>query len=123
MPKPQTPFQWSPREDTKSLEKKQNYLEKELRKIGVGVKFGSIKWDYWQAVLSRADECFAPFLVEVYKKGGKIGAYKSSIKEFNLDLRAEGFDFSEDLSWDIIENYPPKHLLINEYNRLVKRLG
>lgn len=123
VPKPQTPFQWSPREDTKSLEKKQNYLEKELRNIGVGVKFGSIKWDYWQAVLSRADENFAPFLVEVYNKGGKIGAYKSSIKEFDLDLRAEGFDFSEDLSWDIIENYPPKQFLINEYNRLVKRLG
>lgn len=122
VPKPQTPFQWSPREDTKSLEKKQIYLEKNLRKIGVGVKFSSIKWDYWQSVLSRADEKFAPFLVEVYKKGGKIGAYKSSIKEFNLDLNVEGLGFSDDLSWDIIENYPPKSLLINEYNRLIRRL-
>lgn len=124
VPKPQTPFQWTRREDTKSLEKKQAYLEKELRKIGVGVKFGSAKWDYWQTVLSRGGVELAPFLLEVYKRGGKIGAYKSSLKDLGLDITKtiEGFDLEENLPWDIIENYPPKQLLKNEYNRLLKRL-
>ena len=119
VPKPQTPFQWAKREDTLSLEKKQKYLEKELAKIGVSSKFSSIKWDYWQAVLSRGDSKLAPFLVEVYKNGGKIGAYKAAQKKLNMNFRQE-FDIEESLPWDIIENYPPKYLLQNEYKRLLK---
>ena len=123
VPKPQTPLQWCKREDTKSLEKKQKFLEKELAKLGFQSKFSSIKWDYWQTVLSRGDETLSPFLIEVYKKGGKIGAYKSALKELNLNISKfiNGFDIEEPLPWDFIENYPPKHLLINEYKRLLKR--
>ena len=122
VPKPQTPFQWSPREDSKKLEKKQKYLEKELSKIGVSSKFSSIKWDYWQTLLSRGGEELTPFLIEVYKKGGKNGAYKSVLKDLKIDISKSinGFDKNENLPWDIIENYPPKQLLINEYNRLLK---
>ena len=121
VPKPQTPLQWAKREDTKSLEKKQKFLEKELSKIGVASKFSSAKWDYWQSVLSRGGAELAEFLVKVYENGGKIGAYKSAQKELGLDLK-ESFDFEEELPWDIIENYPTKQLLINEYKRLAKRL-
>lgn len=123
VPKPQTPLQWSKREDSKTLENKQKYLEKELRKIGVGTKFGSVKWDYWQTVLSRGDETLAPFLIEVYKRGGKIGAYKSAQKDLGLDFTefVNGVNPEDKLPWDIIENYPPKNLLINEYKRLQKR--
>ncbi len=122
VPKPQTPLQWSKREDTKSLEAKQKYLEKELRKIGVDSKFSSVKWDYWQTLLSRGDEKLTEFLIEVYNKGGKNGAYKSVIKDLKLDISKpiEGFCFEESLPWDFIENYPPKQLLINENKRLQK---
>lgn len=120
VPKPQTPLQWAPREDTKSLEKKQKFLEKELAKLRIGSKFSSAKWDYWQTVISRGDESITPLLIEVYKQGGKLGAYKSAFKG-NLGKTIDGFDLDEDLPWDFIENYPPKKLLINEYNRLLKR--
>ena len=124
VPKPQTPLQWSPRENTKTLETKQKYLEKSLAKIGVGAKFCSIKWDYWQTILSRAGAEIAPFLIEVYKRGGKIGAYKSALKELKIDVTKaiEGYSIEETLPWEIVENYPPKQLLINEFNRLTKRL-
>lgn len=121
VPKPQTPFQWSKREDTKSLEKKQKYLEKGLAKIGVSAKFSSIKWDYWQTVLSRGDKTLTPLLVEVYKSGGKLGSYKSVFKNINPKF-IEGSSFEDILPWDIIENYPTKNLLVNEYNRLSKRI-
>lgn len=120
VPKPQTPFQWAKREDTKSLEKKQKFLEKEFAKLGIGSKFSSAKWDYWQTVISRGDESFAPLLIEVYKQGGKLGAYKSVFKG-KLGKTIDGFDLDEVLPWDFIENYPPKQLLINEHNRLIKR--
>ena len=122
VPKPQTPFQWAKRESTKSLEKKQKYLEKELSKLGISSKFSSIKWDYWQTVLSRSDEKISPLLVEVYRHGGKIGAYKSALKELDIDITKciEGFDFDEELPWDCIESNPPKSILMNEFKRLSK---
>ena len=124
VPKPQTPFQWEKREDIKSLEKKQKYLEKELSKIGMDSKFSSIKWDYWQTLLSRGDSNLAEFMIEVYKNGGKSGAYKSALKTLNLDIKKEieGFNIEDTLPWDCVENYPPKQLLINEYNRLYKKI-
>ncbi len=124
VPKPQTPFQWAKREDSKSLEKKQKFLEKELAKIGVKSKFSSIKWDYWQTVMSRGDKNLAGFMVEAYRNGGNIGAFKKALKNTNIDITKtiDGFKIDETLPWDIIKNYPHKQLLINEYNRLSKRL-
>ena len=66
VPKPNTPFQWFGRENTKSLEEKAAYLKKEMHKLGIEISVSSAKWDYWQAVLSRGDESFTEFLIEVY---------------------------------------------------------
>lgn len=121
VPKPHTPFQWSPREDTKSLEKKQKFLEKEFAKLGISSKFSSIKWDYWQSVLSRGGCELAPFLEEVYFNGGKIGAYKAALKKLNLKIK-DSFGIEEELPWDIIEIEPRKELLKNEYRRLQRHL-
>ena len=122
VPKPQTPLQWSKREDTKSLEKKQKFLEKELSKIGVSSKFSSVKWDYWQTVLSRGDSRIAELMVYVYKNGGKIGAYKSAQKELGINVSkfVDGFDMSEKLPWDALEYNPTKENLENEYRRISK---
>ena len=122
VPKPQTPLQWSKREDTKSLEKKQKYLEKELSKLGIQSKYSSAKWDYWQTVLSRSDETIAPLLIDVYKNGGKLGSYKSALKKYNINISKSinGFNFDENLPWDFIETTITKNHLINEYNRLAK---
>ena len=93
-----------------------------MSKLGVSSKFSSAKWDYWQTVLSRSDENIAPLLVEVYKAGAKTGAYKSAVKNLNIDITksTEGFDFDENLPWDCIESNPSKLLLKNEYIRLSK---
>ena len=122
VPKPRTPLQWGKREDTKSLEKKQKFLEKELSKLGISSKFSSPKWDFWQTVLSRSDKDITPMLIEVYKNGGKIGAYKSAVKKTGIDISksVNGFDTNETLPWDCIQSNPDKQLLLNEYNRLQK---
>ena len=124
VPKPQTPLQWAKREDTKSLEKKQKYLEKELAKLGINSKFSSAKWDYWQTLLSRGDDRLTEFLIEVYQNGGKIGAYKSALKKYDIDTDKfiNGYNLNDTLPWDFIENNPKKEFLMNEYNRLLKRI-
>ena len=122
VPKPHTPLQWCKREDTKSLEKKINYLTKEFHKIGMGVKFSSPKWDYYQTLLSRGDSTFADYMIEVYKQGGKLGAYKSAAKQLGIvtdKYTTREYLTEEQLPWDIIDIKPNKELLIHEYNRLM----
>ena len=123
VPKPHTPLQWAKREDTKTLEKKQKYLEKELAKLGIKSKFSSAKWDYWQTVLSRSGDEIAPLLVYVYQNGGNISSYKKGVKELNINISKsiDGYNINEPLPWDAISIEPRKELLKNELNRLLHK--
>ena len=124
VPKPHTPFQWCGREETKYLESKANFIKKELHKLGVSASVSSIKWDYWQAVLSRGDETFAEFLIDVYKKGGKIGAFKSAAKVHNINTdyyAYTNFDLNTQLPWDFIEINPGTEFIKQEHLRLLKQ--
>lgn len=122
VPKPNTPFQWIGREDTKSLEEKAKYIKKEMHKLGVSANVSSIKWDYWQAVLSRGDSTFTDFLIDVHKSGGKIGAFKKSALKHNINPDSyayKTFDYDDKLPWDFIEVKPGKEFLIKECKRLL----
>lgn len=123
VPKAHTPFQWFGREDVKSLEKKTNYLKKEFHKIGVNIEISSAKWDYWQAVLSRGDSSFTQFLTDVYRLGGKVGAFKQAAKENKIDTdyyAQKTWAIDTKLPWDFIElNSPPKEFLKKSFE-LVK---
>ena len=126
IPKPNTPFQWCGREATKLLEEKSSYLKKELHKIGVKTNFSSAKWDYWQAVLSRGDRSLGNFIEEVYRTGGKLGAYKQAAKKYNIDtdeFALNNWDFSRKLPWDFIDIKPGKEFLIKENERLLNLSG
>lgn len=122
VPKPHTPFQWIGRENSKSLEKKSAYLQKELHKIGVTAHISSIKWDFWQAVLSRGDEKISDFVIEVYRQGGKLGAFKSAAKKLGIDTEyyaTANYDLEQPLPWDFIKLQPKKEFLIQENRRLL----
>lgn len=121
IPKPHTPLQWCGRFSTRELEKRQNFLQKEFHKIGVKTSFSSIKWDYWQTVLSRGDDKISDFIIDVYKNGSKLGAFKKAAKDkFNPDHYAlRDFNLNEALSWDIIDLPPSKEVLIERHKKLL----
>lgn len=121
IPKPHTPLQWCGRFSTKELEKRQNFLQKEFHKIGVKTSFSSIKWDYWQTVLSRGDDKISDFIIDVYKNGSQLGAFKKAAKDkFNPDDYAlRDFNLNEALSWDIIDLPPSKEVLIERHKKLL----
>ncbi len=123
VPKAHTPFQWSGRENIKSLEKKTNHLKKEFHKLGINIGISSAKWDYWQAVLSRGDKTFTQFLIDTYKLGGNTGAFKKAAKQNNIntDFFAEKtWDINETLPWDFIElSTPPKNFLKTEFSKIL----
>jgi len=121
VPKPNTPLQWCGRFSTAELEKRQNYLKKEFHKIGIKAGFSSIKWDFWQTVLSRGDENFTDFLIDAYKLGGKLGAFKKASKgRFNPEYYAtRNYSHEELLPWDIIELRPGKEVLLNRHKNVL----
>ena len=123
VPKAHTPFQWFGREDEKSLEKKSNFLKKELHKLGIQSTVTSPKWDYYQAVLSRGDSKLTEFLIKVYEYSGKLGAYRRAAKDLNLNLdyyATENYSYDKELPWDFIEMTPGKEFLIKESKRLLE---
>ncbi len=124
VPKPHTPFQFVKREDTKSLEKKIDYLKKEFHKIGMGARFSSAKWDYYQTLLSRGDSSLTDYIIEVYKQGGKLGAYRSVAKQMGINTDkfvTNELDPQKFIPpWNVVQIHPRRDLLINEFNRLMK---
>lgn len=127
VPKAHTPFQICQRESVKTLEKKYEYLKKEFHKLGVKIRTSSVKWDYWQALLSRGDRRLADFLIDVYRHGGNLGAFKQSYKTIKTKLKLPSSDsfalrqrkLDEVLPWDFIKTCPYKEALNKEYLRLM----
>ncbi len=116
VPKPHTPFQSCNRAEVKELEDKINYLKKEFHKLGIKTSFSSPKWDYWQSVLSRGDSDLGEFLVEVYKNGGKLGAFNAAAKKYNIGSP----NLTDNLPWDFIQMPPGKEFLKSEFKRLLQ---
>ena len=90
--------------------------------MGMGAKFSSPKWDYYQAVLSLGDVTLTDYLIEVYKQGGKLGAYRSAAKKLNIDtdkIVAQKDPQKFTLPWDVININPGRDILLKEYNRLM----
>ena len=72
--------------------------------------------------MSRGDESLNDFILEVYKKGGKLGAFKAAAKSLNINtdyFANSNFDFTKSLPWDFIEIRPGKEFLISENKRLL----
>lgn len=124
VPKANTPFQWFGRDDEKSLEEKSLYLRKELHKLGIQASISSAKWDYYQAVLSRGDAKLTDYIIEAYKSGAKLGAFKKAAKKLgiNTDYYAtENYAYNKTFPWDFIEIKPGKDFLIQESKRLLEQ--
>ncbi len=127
VPKAHTPFQFAKREDTKSLEKKNEYIKKQFAKIGIKARTGSAKWDYVQALLSRGSVELTPYLIDVFNEGGNLGSFKSVYKEYEKSGKLQSADEfalyeqnpAKKLPWDFIE-YPKKRAqLEKEYKNLI----
>lgn len=103
--------------------KKALSLIKELHKIGVQSSISSAKWDYYQAVLSRGDEKLTDYLIEVYKQGAKLGAFKKAAKQLKIDTDYYAnvtYAYEKALPWDFIDINPRKEFLIQESMRLIE---
>ena len=116
VPKAHTPFEKELREDSKSLEKKIQYLKKELHKIGVKLRPTSVHWDDVQALLSRYPDSLFDYFNEVNKRGANLGAFKHIWREFEKQGRLPNyektvcapFDLEGEIPWSFIDVIPLK---------------
>jgi radical SAM family uncharacterized protein len=121
VPKPFTPFQWEPMESVDSLNKKQRFLEKAVKKIGnMNIIHDLPKWEYIQALLSRGDRRIGRLLVAAHERGGD---WKAAAREMKVDMdpyitRRRAFD--EVLPWDFIDIGVRKDYLMKEYDRALE---
>lgn len=129
VPKSHTPFQFMEKENSKSLEKKFDFLQKEMRKLGIKISVSPVKWDYIQALLSRGGRELFDFIVEVYHNGGNMGAFKLAMKDFVKKGIITDFnsiacakrDFDTINPWDFIIQKNSKEQIIKECKRLLAR--
>ncbi len=121
VPKPHTPFQWVPFEETRSLKEKIRLVKDGLKKVAnVRVHADIPKWAYIQALLSRGDRRIAGLLEMVHQNKGN---WPQSLKAFPLNpdfyVRRER-RFDEILPWDFIDHGIKKSFLLKEYERALQ---
>jgi len=120
IPKPWTPFQWSPMEDVKSMGNKLKYIKESLKKEGnIEVNHENPKDSYIQALLSRGDRRVGGII----KAALESGSWNRGIRESQVDTdfyvyRMRGKD--EILPWDFIDHGIEKAYLWKEYERALK---
>ena len=118
VPKPFTPFQWEPMEDVQSLNRKQRFLEKAVKKIGnMNIIHDLPKWEFIQALLSRGDRRVGGLLKAAHEKGGD---WKAAAREQAMDMDrfvTRRLGFEEVLPWDFVDIGVRKEYLKNEYRR------
>ncbi len=94
IPKPHTPFEKATRCDKKILEKRIQYLKKNLSKLGVQFRAPSIEWDIIQTILSRYQNSLSDYLIDVENAGGNIGAFKQIWRKYAKKGCLETFEDS-----------------------------
>lgn len=128
VPKAQTPFQFCQRENSKILEKKYQYLQKQFHQLGVKISCSSVSWDYYQTLISRGDRRLSQYLMNIYFAGGNLGAFKNEYKKLQKQgslpcadyFATNPITFYENNPWDFIQSHFSKEDLINEYKRLIQ---
>lgn len=135
VPKPHTPFQWSPQDSMETFERKQQMLRDGFRKVK-GVKFNwhDAHTSMLEAVFARGDRRLGEVIESAYKKGCRFDSWKEL---FNFGNWQEAFeqsgistafyaqrerDVDETLPWETISSGVTKQLLESEY-KLAKQVA
>lgn len=132
VPKPFTPFQWSPQADRDELNVKQERLHELATGTRLHISCHKTNMIFVEGVLARADRRLGPVLLKVYENGGHLDAWDDhfdydrwldAMKECGVDPafyanRERPYD--EVLPWDHIEYGPSKKFLIRESEKAKK---
>ncbi len=89
VPKPHTPFQWSPCDTMEQITAKQDLLKREMRGPGLKLNWNEPKETMLEAVLSRGDRRTAEAVYQAWKMGAKFDAW---FEHFDYDRWLRAFE-------------------------------
>ncbi len=116
IPKPSTPFQWSPMATKRMVNLRINIIRRGLKSISnIRIKTESYRIARINALLSRGDRRMGDILESACELGW-ANAIKHN-KEYCESQLYEMREFDDGLAWDIIETGIKKEFLFNEYVR------
>jgi len=132
IPKPFTPFQWTPMVRGIKVNEKINAVRDSINSRSIYYNYHSEKTAYMEALFARGDRRIGELLIKAYEKGAKFDGWtehfnfeiwKEAIKECNIDedyylYRERSYD--EILPWDFIDIGVNREYLVEE-NEKAKR--
>ena len=112
IPKPFTPFQWSPMERNSEIRRKRRYLEREFKKLP-GVQFNrkSVKDEILQGIFSLGDQKIAQ---GIYHKIKNNVDWKTAWQQVGIDVDSiihQSKNFEDEMPWDFMAYGIPKERL------------
>ena len=127
VPKPHTPFQWSPCDTLEQIEAKQALLRREVRGRGLKLSLNKPRETMLEAWLSRGDRRMGAVILEAYRRGARFDGWW---EHFNYAAWTEAFatqgidaafythrdrGAAEVLPWDHIDAAVKKTFLLEDY--------
>jgi radical SAM superfamily enzyme YgiQ (UPF0313 family) len=106
VPKSHTPFQWFGLNP--AAKKRLQWLEKNLRQIGIDFRPESYNWSVIQALLSRGDRRLGKLLELTRNYGETVGSYKRAFKQLKGQLPP--LDYYVHSNWSLGQILPWSHL-------------
>lgn len=129
IPKPHTPFQWSPQLTLEKSRKNLDWLKKELRMPGIHFKWQNPEVSIVEGVFARGDRRLSRLLVDAYKRGCKFdgwsdrfhyGLWEESFSKQGVDLSLytkSPWNIKDPLPWDHVDTGVTKEFLAAEWDR------
>ncbi len=119
VPKPFTPFQWTPFLEVAELKKRLKLVVREFHGVkAVRVHTDLPKWAYVQALLARGDRRVGDILLAAHERGWNKALRESPINPDFFTLRERRPD--ELFPWDFIDHGLKKTYLWEEYQRALQ---
>lgn len=132
VPKPFTPFQWSPQIRMENVKDEIGELRKAIKRKQITYNWHESPVSYLEAVFARGDRKVCDVLIEAFKMGAK---FDGSHEYFNFDIWNSAFEkcgvdggfyayrersYDEILPWDFIDIGVNKEYLITENEKAKK---
>ncbi|MBL4934026.1 TIGR03960 family B12-binding radical SAM protein [Clostridium paridis] len=126
VPKPFTPFQWSPMERIPEVNEKISAVRSSIKSRAISYNYHEQKTSYMEAVFARGDRRLSEVLIKAYEKGAKFDGWseyfsfdiwQEALKECNVDgdfyvYRSRSYD--EILPWDFIDIGVDRDYIVKE---------
>ncbi|MFW6266328.1 MAG: TIGR03960 family B12-binding radical SAM protein [Halanaerobiales bacterium] len=113
VPKAFTPFQWVRMNDKMEIEKKQDYLRRNLRGRGLKFSWNDPELSLIEGLIARGDRRLASVIKEVWKQGSRFDGWSQHFKakRWFEALEDKGYDLNDYLrERDYIEKLPWQHI-------------